>query len=319
MKIVVLDGYTANPGDLSWDAFRELGDLTIYDRTPASETVARAADADVALTNKVVFDAETLAALPNLRYVGVLATGFNVVDLKKAREQGVVVTNVPTYSAESVVQSTFAHLLNLASSLAVNAAAVRDGAWSTAPDFTFTRAPLTELFGKRLGIVGFGTIGRRVAEVARAFGLDVVAFGPRLTVGSEPAPGVRAVSLDELFATSDAISLHCPLTPSTKNLVDAERLSRVKTGAWLINTGRGPLLDEAAVAAALASGKLGGVGVDVLSTEPPAPDNPLIGAPNCFISPHTAWATLEARTRLLAVAAENLRAFAAGRPVNVVN
>ena len=185
MKIVVLDGFTANPGDLSWDAFRELGDLTVYDRTPASETVARAVDADAVLTNKVVFDAETLDALPNLRYIGVLATGFNVVDLQKAREQGVVVTNVPTYSAESVVQATFAHLLNLASSLAVNAAAVRDGAWSTAPDFTFSRGPLTELFGKRFGIVGFGTIGRRVAEVARAFGMEVVAFGPRLTVGSE--------------------------------------------------------------------------------------------------------------------------------------
>ncbi|MBQ8363245.1 MAG: hypothetical protein IJX36_04870, partial [Thermoguttaceae bacterium] len=261
MKIVVLDGYTANPGDLSWDAFRELGDLTVYDRTPASETVDRAVDADAVLTNKVVFDAKTLDALPNLRYIGVLATGFNVVDLQKAREQGVVVTNVPTYSAESVVQATSAHLLNLASSLAVNAAAVRDGAWSTAPDFTFSRGPWTELFGKRLGIVGFGTIGRRVAEVARAFGMEVVAFGPRLTVGSEPAPDVRAVSLDELFATSDAISLHCPLTEATRNLVDAERLSRVKTGAWLINTGRGPLLDEAAVAAALVSGKLGGVGV----------------------------------------------------------
>lgn len=319
MKIVVLDGFTANPGDLSWDAFRALGELTVYDRTPASETVARTFDADAALTNKVVFDAATLDALPNLRYIGVLATGFNVVDALKAKERGIVVTNAPNYSSESVVQATFAHLLNLASSLAVNAAAVRDGAWSTAPDFSFSRGPLTELFGKRLGIVGFGTIGRRVAEVARAFGMEVVAFGPRLTVGSKPAPGVRAVELDELFATSDAISLHCPLTPTTKNLVDAQRLTRVKPGAWLINTGRGPLLDEAAVAAALASGRLGGVGVDVLSTEPPSPSNPLLGAPNCFVSPHNAWATREARARLLAVVAENLRAFAAGTPINVVN
>ncbi|MBR4834959.1 MAG: D-2-hydroxyacid dehydrogenase [Thermoguttaceae bacterium] len=319
MKIVVLDGFTANPGDLSWNAFRELGELTVYDRTSPEETVARTFDADVALTNKVVFDAETLDALPNLRYIGVLATGYNVVDLPKARERGIVVTNAPSYSSESVVQATFAHLLNLASSLAANAAAVRDGAWSTAPDFTFSRGPLTELCGKRLGIVGFGTIGRRVAEVAKAFGMEVVAFGPHLTVGSEPAPGVRAVSLDDLFSTSDAISLHCPLTEATKNLVDAERLTCVKTGAWLINTGRGPLLDEAAVAAALVSGKLGGVGVDVLSTEPPSPTNPLIGAPNSFISPHTAWATREARARLLAIVAENLRAFAAGAPINVVN
>ncbi len=318
MKIVVLDGYTANPGDLSWAAFEKLGELTVYDRTPPTETVARTIGADVALTNKVVFDAATLDALPRLKYIGVLATGTNVVELQKARENGVVVTNIPGYSSESVVQTTFAHLLNLAQSLATNSAAVRAGDWTNCADFSFSKGKLTELFGKTLGIVGFGAIGRRVATVARAFGMNVVAFGPRLPLGSK-IDGVRCVSLDALFSTADVVSLHCPLTEKTRNLIDVDRLKTMKPGAFLINTGRGSLLDESAVADALRSGRLGGVGVDVLSTEPPEASNPLLDAPNCFISPHNAWATFEARTRLLQIAADNLAAFLAGNAVNVVN
>ena len=308
MKIVILDAYTTNPGDLDWNAFQELGELVAYDRTSPSEIVARAFDADAVLTNKVVLNAETLQALPKLRYVGVLATGYNVVDLPCARDRGIVATNVPQYSTESVVQTTFAHVLNLASRVAQNSAAVKRGAWTRCADFTFSEGKLTELFGKRLGIVGFGTIGRRVAQVARAFGLDVVAYGPRLTPG-EIVDGVLATSLEELFATSDVVTLHCPLTERTRGLVSSDRIATMKRGALLINTGRGPLLDEQAVADALRDGRLGGLGADVLSTEPPQASNPLLDAPNCYLTPHTAWASFEARKRLIQIAADNLRSF----------
>ncbi|MBP5620894.1 MAG: D-2-hydroxyacid dehydrogenase [Thermoguttaceae bacterium] len=318
MKIVVLDAYTTNPGDLSWATLESLGQLTIYDRTSPDQTVERALEADAVLTNKVVLDKQKIDALPNLKYIGVLATGTNVVDLSYARSKGIVVTNAPSYSTESVVQTTFAHILNLATRLVDNTTATRSGEWVGSPDFSFSKGKLTEISQKQLGIVGFGTIGRRVAQAALAFGMKVVAYGPRLTGGQE-YNGVTAVDLDELFATSDVVSLHCPLTEATRALVDAKRLAKVKRGAWLINTGRGPLLDEQAVADALNSGQLGGLGVDVLSTEPPKESNPLLSAPNCFITPHNAWASYEARSRLIQIVADNLKAFVENRVLNVVN
>lgn len=318
MKIVILDAYTANPGDLNWDAMSVLGDLVVYDRTPASQIIERAFDADVVLTNKVILNADVINALPNLKYIGVLATGYNVVDLVRARERGIVVTNIPKYSTESVVQTVFAHILNIASQISLNTTAVSKGDWVASPDFTFSKGKLIELNGKRLGIVGLGAIGKRVAQVALAFGMQVVAYGPHLEPGTV-YDGVEAVSLDHLFATSDVVSLHCPLTDVTRELVNKARLANVKEGLILVNTGRGPLLNEQDVAAALRSGKLGGLGVDVLSTEPPQSDNPLLNAPNCYITPHTAWASQEARMRMIQIATENVKAFLNNRPVNVVN
>ncbi|MGI6401110.1 MAG: D-2-hydroxyacid dehydrogenase [Thermoguttaceae bacterium] len=318
MKIVVLDAYTANPGDLSWSELQDLGELVLYDRTPANQTVERSQDADAILTNKVIIDADVIDALPKLRYIGVLATGTNVVDLDYARSKGIVVTNIPKYSTESVVQLVFAHMLNLATQLVKNTSATSAGEWVSSPDFSFTKGTLTELHGKRLGIVGLGAIGKRVAQVADALGMDVVAYGPHLSVGGRYGE-VEAVSLDQLFASCDVVSLHCPLTEVTRNLVNAERLATAKNGMLLINTGRGPLLNEQDVADALKSGKLGGLGVDVLSTEPPEADNPLLNAPNCYVTPHNAWATREARARLIQIAVDNLKAFVENRSVNVVN
>ncbi len=318
MKIVALDAYTANPGDLSWHELESLGEVVVYDRTAPGQIITRSIAADAVLTNKVVLDAAVLKQLPKLKYIGILATGTNVVDLEYARSKGIAVTNIPCYSTESVVQATFAHILNLASCFVENTSATRAGAWTNCEDFSFTKGKLTELYGKRLGIVGFGTIGRRVAQVAGAFGLDVVAYGPRLTVGTVIGH-VQAVTLETLFSTSDIVTLHCPLNNATRGLINEKTLNQMKRGAWLINTGRGPLLDEQAVAAALASRRLGGVGVDVLSTEPPKADNPLLSAPNCFITPHNAWASFEARQRLVKIAVDNLKAFIDNRPVNVVN
>ena len=319
MNIVVLDAFTTNPGDLSWDPVAQLGNAVFYDRTAREDVVSRAIDAEILLTNKVVLDANTLNQLPKLKYVGVLATGYNVVDLKKAAEKGVVVTNIPSYSSESVVQNAFAHLLNLASSYALNVAATRSGEWSQCQDFSFTRGKLTELWQKTIGVVGYGTIGKRVAQVALAFGMKALVYGPRLTPGVELLPGVATATLDELFQKSDVVSLHCPLNESTSKLVNSERLKEMKRGAFLINTGRGGLIDEASVAEALRSGQLGGVGVDVLSTEPPKETNPLLSAPNCYVTPHNAWASLEARRRLVAIAAANIKAFQENKPQNVVN
>lgn len=318
MKIVALDAYTANPGDLSWHELESLGEVVVYDRTAPGQIITRSIAADAVLTNKVVLDAAVLEQLPKLKYIGILATGTNVVDLEYARSKEIAVTNIPSYSTESVVQATFAHILNLASCFVENTSATRAGAWTNCEDFSFTKGKLTELYGKRLGIVGFGTIGRRVAQVAGAFGLDVVAYGPRLTVGTVIGH-VQAVTLETLFSTSDIVTLHCPLNNATRGLINEKTLNQMKRGAWLINTGRGPLLDEQAVAAALASRRLGGVGVDVLSTEPPKADNPLLSAPNCFITPHNAWASFEARQRLVKIAVDNLKAFIDNRPVNVVN
>ncbi len=321
MKIVVLDGYTLNPGDLEWQALEALGEVTVHERTPKELLLERAAGAEVLLTNKVVLTVEAIAQLPQLRYVGVTATGYNVVDTAAARRHGVAVTNVPAYSTASVAQAVFALLLELTQQVGHHAARVREGAWTASPDFCFWERPLVELDGLTMGLVGFGAIGRRVAALAGAFGLQVLVHTahPERYRGTPEADGVRFVGLDELFAASDVVSLHCPLTEATQNLVDARRLALMKPTAYLINTGRGPLIDEAALAAALDAGRLAGAGLDVLSAEPPPAGNPLLQAKNCCITPHIAWATRAARQRLMATAVTNVRAFLAGVPQNVVN
>lgn len=316
MKIVVLDGYTANPGDLDWSPLVALGELTVHDRTAAALTLERAAGAQVVLTNKVVLGATELAALPDLRYIGVLATGYNVVDVSAARERGIVVTNVPAYSTPSVAQHVFALLLELTRGAGRHAALVRQGRWSSSPDFAFWEGAQVELAGLTFGIVGFGAIGRAVARIAGAFGMRVLVH----TRTPDPAawPEVTFVGSDELFTTADIVSLHCPLTDETRGLVNAGRLAAMKPTAYLINTGRGPLVDEAALAAALHAGRIAGAGLDVLSQEPPPANNPLLLAPNCVITPHLAWATTASRQRLLDVAVDNVRAFLAGELRNRV-
>ncbi len=310
MKITILDGYGMNPGDMSWAPLEELGDLTVYDRTAPEQVLERAAGSEALLTNKTVLTAETLRALPQLRYVGVLATGYNVVDIDAARELGIVVTNIPAYSTDSVVQMVFAHLLAITNRVEHYTDENRRGRWSTNPDFCYWDTPLHELSGKTFGIVGLGNIGMAVSRVARAFGMKVKAYTSKRI--EELPDGVSKADLDELFATSDVVSLHCPLTDSTRHLVNADRLAQMKPSAILINTGRGPLVDEKALAEALNSGRIHAAGLDVLSSEPPAADNPLLTARNCFITPHLGWATREARERLLRIAADNLRGFITG-------
>lgn len=321
MKIVVLDGYALNPGDLSWDGLRALGEVSVFDRTPVEKIVERAAGADAVLTNKTVLSAATLAALPDLRYIGVLATGYNVVDVEAAARQGIAVTNVPAYGAASVAQLVFALLLEMCSQVGHHARLVRAGAWTRSPDFAFWDRPLFELEGLTLGIVGFGDIGRKVAALGRAFGMELLAHTrhPEKYRGQGAGAGVEFVELDELFARADVVSLHCPLTAQTERLVDTRRLALMKPTARLINTGRGALVDEAALAEALNDGRLAGAGLDVLCQEPPPADNPLLQARNCFITPHVAWATGAARSRLLAGAVGNLHDFLAGFSSNVVN
>jgi glycerate dehydrogenase len=317
MNIVVLDGFTLNPGDLNWDELCALGPCQVFDRTSPDETVARAASTGIVLTNKVVLNREVMAQLPALRYIGVLATGCNVVDIIAARERDIPVTNVPDYSTRSVAQLTFALLLELAHHIGHHSQSAREGRWSSSADFCYWDHPLVELAGLTFGIVGFGRIGRTVADIARAFGMRVLvhsrAWPERLPLEAS------FVDLETLFQQSDVVSLHCPLTPDTRHLVNATRLAQMKAGAWLINTGRGPLVDEEALATALNSGHLGGAGLDVLSTEPPPPTNPLLGARNCIITPHFAWATTAARRRLMRIAVDNVRSFLEGRPQNVVN
>jgi glycerate dehydrogenase len=317
VKIVVLDGHALNPGDLSWQGLEALGECTVHERTPPEETVARAAGAGVALTNKTVLDRGVLEALPELKYVGVLATGYNVVDLECARERGVTVTNVPAYSTASVAQTVFAHVLELTHHVGTHSQSVHRGDWSASRDFCYWLEPVTELDGLVMGIVGFGRIGRQVAGVARAFGMKVLAFDAARPV--EMPEGVEFAELDRLFSESDVLTLHCPLTPETKGLVSAERLAAMKPTAFLINTSRGPVVDEAALADALRSGSIAGAGLDVMHSEPPAAEGPLIGAPNCLITPHIAWASRAARQRLMDVAVDNVGAFLAGKPVNVVS
>lgn len=316
-NIAILDGFTVNPGDLSWDAFKEMGNLIVYDRTAPSEVVERAANADIVLTNKVVLDRAVIESLPRLKYIGVLATGYNVVDLQAAASRGVVVTNIPAYSSDSVAQMTFAHILNITNRVEHYAQLNANGRWTANPDFCYWDTPLTELSGKVLGIVGLGNIGSKVARIARDFGMDVFALTSKESA-SLPA-GIQKTTLDGLLAVSDVITLHCPLNDTTKELIRAETIAKMKKGAIVINTGRGPLVNENDVAEALCSGHLGGYGADVLFSEPPTPDNPLLQAPNAYITPHIAWATTEARIRLVEAAAQNVKAFLEGAPVNVVN
>lgn len=317
MKIIVLDGYAANPGDLPWQPLADLGELVVYDRTAPNEVPERAREAEIVLTNKVVLDRQQLEQLPMLRYIGVLATGYNVVDLQAATKKGIVVTNIPAYSTMSVAQMTFAHILNITNRVGHYAESNVSGAWNRSIDFCYWDTPLRELDGMTLGIVGMGNIGRSVANIAKAFGMRVLA----LTSKQQTAlpEGITKATLDELLAKADIISLHCPLTNQTKGLICQRTIEKMKRGAIVINTGRGPLVDEQAVAQALQSGQLVAYGADVLSTEPPAPENPLLHAPNAFITPHIAWATLEARKRLMATAVANVRAFIEGKPTNVVS
>ena len=317
MRLVVLDGFTMNPGDLEWQALEALGELTVYERSPVETILERSAGADILLTNKTPLTRETLSALPALRFIDVLATGFNVVDLAAARERGIPVSNAPGYSTRSVQQMTFALLLELTQQCGLYDRAVKDGVWSRCKDITFQLKPLLELDGLTFGIVGFGVIGQAVAQAALAFGLSVVTAS-RTRPASLPE-GVEWVTQEELFRRSDVVSLHCPLTPQTEKLIGERTLSWMKPTALLINTSRGGLVDEAALARALKEGRLAGAGVDVLSTEPPEPDNPLLHANNCVITPHCAWATRAARQRLLDITVTNVKSFQAGRPQNVVN
>ena len=316
MRIVILDGYSANPGDLSWKELEQMGEVTVYDRTSPSETVQRAADADIVLTNKVVLDREKIAQLPRLKYIGVLATGYNVVDIEAAHERGIIVTNVPAYSTESVAQMVFAHLLTVTNRTEHYAIQNRSGRWTANPDFCYWDFPLMELAGKTFGIVGLGNIGRRVAEIAFAFGMKVKAMTSK-SQAQLPA-GIEKAELQTLLSSADVLSLHCPLTDTTRHLINADTLRQMKPTAILINTGRGPLIDDQAVADALQEGRLGAFCADVLTTEPPSSNNPLLSQPNAFITPHIAWASTEARTRLLQIAIANVRAFANGKPQNAV-
>ena len=316
MKIVILDGYAANPGDLSWKGLEELGSVIVYDRTKPSETVERAADAEIILTNKVIINRDIISQLPQLKYIGVLATGYNVVDIETAHGRGITVTNVPAYSTESVAQMVFAHLLTVTNRTEYYAIQNRNSRWSKNPDFCYWDFPHMELAGKTFGIVGLGNIGLRVAQIALAFGMKVKALTSK---SADALPtGIEKVSLDELLKTSDILSLHCPLTESTRHIINADTLQQMKPTAILINTGRGPLIDDQAVADALSCGKLAAFCADVLTEEPPKADNPLLKQPNAFITPHIAWASTEARERLLQIAIDNVRAFLNGKAQNIV-
>ncbi len=316
MKIVVLDGYTLNPGDLSWKDMSRLGECTVYDRTPAEETLSRMADADIILTNKVIISRSVMEQSPKLKYIGVLATGYNVVDLDAARERQIVVTNIPAYSTDSVAQLTFAHLLNVCHQVNRHAQSVRNGDWANSLDFSYFVSPQMELAGKTMGIIGFGKIGRKVAAIARVFGMNVI-FHNRSVVSGTPE-GMVQKSLEEVMAEADVLSINCPLTDANREFVNRDLLARMKPTAILINTGRGALIREHDLADALNEGRLAAACLDVLSTEPPHPGNPLLTAQNCYITPHIAWATREARQRLMNIAVENIKAFQAGTPVNRV-
>jgi len=317
MKIAVLDGYCLNPGDLSWDALREFGQPVIFDRTRVDEVLERAAGAEIVLVNKTPLPGYILEALPALRYVGVTATGYDIVDVDVARARGIMVTNIPTYGTASVAQFVFALLLELCDNVRLHADAVRAGEWSRSPDWSFWKSPLIELAGKTMGVVGFGRIGRQVGCIADAMGMRVIAHDTYR--GEEPGwPGFRWADLEELLAESDVVSLHSPLFPETSGMMNARTLGLMKPSAFLINTSRGPLVLDRDLADALNAGKLAGAGLDVLSEEPPADDNPLLSARNCLVTPHIAWATREARGRLMDQAIENIRAFLSGQPRNAV-
>ena len=319
MRIVILDGHTLNPGDLSWDGLGVFGDLRVHDSTPDDKILERAQGAQALITNKTPLRSDTLAALPDLRCICVLATGYDVIDIAAAKDRKIPVCNTPAYGVDSVAQHVFALLLELCRGVARHDASVRDGEWARRREFCYWISPQVELTGKTLGIVGFGNNGRRVGELAHAFGMEVLAYDPGPAVAPPSYGPFAFMGLEELFAKSHVISLHCPLTDATRAMVNAQRLASMRQGALLINTGRGPLLDEAAVAEALHSGRLGGLGTDVLAVEPPLADNPLLKSPNTYITPHIAWASLQARHNIINITAANLRAFLEGKPQNVVN
>jgi glycerate dehydrogenase len=318
MKIVVLDGYTLNPGDLSWDRLKKLGDVTIYDRTPNDKIIERIGEAEIVITNKTPFTRDTLEKLSFVKYIGVLATGYNVVDVEAAKEFGKVVTNIPTYGTTAVAQFVFALLLELCHHVGDHNEEVKKGTWTNSVDFCFWNYPLVELSGKTMGIIGMGRIGQDTAKIANAFGMKVLAYDayPNLELESDT---LRFVELDELFRNSEVISLHCPLFESTKGIINKENIDKMKEGTFIINTSRGALIVEEDLAEALNSGKIAGAAVDVLSTEPASMENPLINAKNCIITPHIAWAPKESRQRLMDIAVDNLDKYLAGKAVNVVN
>lgn len=318
MKIVVLDSYTLNPGDLSWEGLYNLGEVVLYDRTPADKILERSEGAEILITNKTPLSEETINNLPGLRYIGVLATGYNVIDTAAAKKRSIIVTNVPAYSTMSVAQLTFAFLLELCNHVQQQSDSVMNGKWAQSADFSYSDFPLIELSGKTFGIIGFGTIGKKVADIANIFGMNVMASSRHQTDQSE-RKNFRWVEINELLEQSDVVSIHCPLTPETKGLINADNLRKMKRSAFLINTSRGPVVVEQDLADALNNDVIAGAGLDVLSTEPPSKDNPLFKARNCLITPHIAWATKEARVRLMDVAIRNVAAFIDGKPVNVIH
>ncbi len=318
MNIVILDGYTLNPGDLSWDEFKELGKLTVYDRTGKDELTARLKGAEAVFTNKVPITAEVLDANPGIKFIGVLATGFNVVDIKAAADRGIPVCNIPTYGTSAVSQFVFAQLLNICHHVQDHADSVNAGDWTAAEDWCYWNFPLTELAGKTMGIIGFGRIGQAVGRIANAFGMKVIAYDEFKNPSLE-SDVMQYTGLDTVFTESDVISLHCPLTPATEGLVNRENILKMKDGVILINTSRGPLVVESDLAEALNRGKLRAAGLDVVSTEPIKADNPLLKAKNCYITPHIAWAPSESRKRLMDIAVENLKSFINGKVINQVN
>lgn len=317
MKIVMLDAYTTNPGDLSWDDFNAFGEITVYDRTPYDKIVERTKDADIIITNKTPITKEIIDCLPKLKFIALMSTGYNIVDYVYLKEKGIPVSNIPSYSTDAVAQLVMSFILELSMNVGLHSESVRDGDWCRCNDFCFWKTPLVELSGKTLGIFGLGKIGRAVAERAKAFGINIVAYAPRIH-GDEP-DYIKLMSLDDMLAVSDIVSMHCPLTPETEGIVNDDFINKMKNGAYFINTSRGTVVDENSLATALNSGKLAGAGLDVLSTEPPREDNPLLSAKNCFITPHIAWAAFETRKRLVGILKDNIKAFLDSKPQNVVN
>lgn len=317
MKIVNLDGYTTNPGDLSWDWLGKYGDYKVYDRTNPEDVIDRAKDADILIINKTPIDKDMIERLPNLKFVGLQSTGYNIIDGKAARDRNIVVSNIPAYSTTAVAQLVFAFILQISNKVSMHSDAVYDGEWCACPDFCFWKAPFAELDGKTIGIIGFGSIGQRVAGIAKAFGMNVIVFTPH------PKPDVfkdvNFVSFNDLLKDADIVTCHCPLTPDTENLINKDALSKMKKSAILINTSRGPVVDEKALADALNNDMIQGAGLDVLRVEPPTEDNPLLHAKNCYITPHIAWAAYETRARLMGILEQNIKAYVEGHPQNVVN
>ena len=317
MKIVVMDGKGVNPGDMSWKQIQQFGELIVYERTASEEIIDHVGDAEIVLTNKTVFDEDTIAKLKNVKYIGVLATGYNVVDLKAASKRGIVVTNIPAYSTDSVAQMTIAHILNVTNHVDHYARASRDGEWSRCPDFCYWDKPLVELAGKTIGIIGLGNIGMKVANIALNFGMNVIAYTSKEP--KEIPNGINKASIDNILSDSDIISLHCPLTKQTRELINKDSIAKMKRGVIVVNTGRGPLVNEEDVANALHNGLIGAYCADVICSEPPSADNPLFVEQNAYITPHVAWASKEARIRLMDIAEKNIHSFLSGKPINVVN